>query len=306
MKLKLYIIIASFMMINGSTYAMGTFFSVARKMAFSKFMNRLQWAVLTVPPIKDFCCNLFVTQLYKGLRDADQFKSDYLKYGSKSLFFTEEELNKTNSAYIHDIIKDSSVVVKYHGNIEYQVGAEHNFITGEKYIILPYNCYIPEGILCHEYGHIKNNHSVKKEIFRVVAPVLLHTLFRKAHALYKGLRYGAAVIKNQIPSVGSTLLKIPSTATTFSVAYLAARYQSRKHEREADDAIPDRYALGAAQYLESVQDVINKGAQEMPKTWYGEIVEHYPTIKSGLEQLNATHPSFDDRIERLRARATEV
>jgi hypothetical protein len=297
MKSKLYSIVITTLILGASTaQGMYGFFTAARKVAFSNVMNKLQWATFIGMPVYDVGQKFIKGASFDGLPAIDRYKSDYILYKPTSFTLSDEQLDKMNTSYIQSIIKDPSVMIKYNGNLEDNAGAHHNLLNGKKYIILPYSRYIPEGVLYHEYGHIKNNHHLQQTLFSNLAPLALHTFFKKISNGYKLFKHGASALKNTIPSIDSTLSKIPQTVATYAVAKIPIAYQSRMHEREADDAIPAEYAAEAAEFLETVEGDMRKKYVSYPKPWYGKL----------LEKMLSSHPSIQERTEKLRARAATI
>lgn len=325
MKSKIYaILIAFFMTLTGITHTMGTFFTTARKMAFSKWMDRAQWATF-VGTCAYTCAHerkeyMRVEKQFESLYDLGTLRKYYL---SEALFNThpylyiqktdrqkvrnicESEFDRLSSLY-STTIQDDSVIIKHGlGPTMNNPAAFKNIFTGKKFIALPDPIHevTPDGVLHHEYAHLVNNHHLKRFIVDTAGPLALHTIFKGAYGGYSMIRSGYLGAKNSVPSVGSTLLKIPQTLRTYGAVLIASAYYQRLHEQESDDAIPRKLAQEVADYLEKKQQDHEDFLKKYPSSPEATCAL-LRNIENGFKRILSTHPPTHERVKKLRARAT--
>lgn len=299
------------------------------KIAFSKAMNKLQWTALAGDAIYKLGMagkeSMNVAKHIELLSDLDDFKRKYLykvkvqsenpdRYQpngnlKKVRAIPDTELDKINSSHVRTMFQDNSIAVKYSlhtGN----AFSFKNIFTGKKYMILPdpAKAPIPEAVLHHEYAHVANDHNLKRAIVGIAGPLVMNTVFKGVSKGYDIIRYGSSTLKNTVPSIGASLLKIPATAFNYILIKVASAYQFRLQEQEADDAIPIELAEEGAKYVESAYKESLEEYEAAIKQYpsqpsYDKFLTNYPVLKDGLEKLFATHPPAHERAKILRERA---
>ncbi len=279
MKSKIFSLsIATLILWGSTTEPKGRIFTAAGVKAVAKLVNRMQWATLTG----------WAGYNLKALKDGHE--------GLESAADRLPNAPEWATSYVRDILADPSVIVKYDffgfmsGGY---AGALSNPFNGKKVIFISF--LLPSeanyGILHHECSHIQNNHGIKNFLTQSVGPLALNTVFKTANTGFRVVRYGYAATKKHVPSIGATLLKIPTTIISAPLSILGARHQNRLFELQADNAIPADLA----------GPVANEFKSWLPKKQIYEM--GLSTKEKMMEMLLGSHPKLQIRIPELQARA---
>lgn len=269
----------------------------------SRSLHNARWYSLVGLSIANFIfdnnARSNLEEKWTTLPDIDQFKEE-VKNTPGYHELTENQRNLMDSAYIRKLIGDDSVIVKYDpdeglGAFAYRGG----ILTDKKFIkisginIHPSLC---EGILLHEYEHIRKRHDQKKMILSNIAPLTLHIFFKGFYSGYKLVRYGYLATKNMIPSMQVNLLNLLTTIISFpmikSVTFSSI---SRAQEWQADNEVSPQYAADMADNLEALAIEYNKQYQPLQP--------QFSFFKWVYAKIHKTHPPVQDRIKELRYRA---